>query len=73
MGLGSKGHKRPAVGHSELSDQRSDVALHGPYRDVEPLGDLRIGQVVAHQVQYLGLPLGELLHHGWRVLCRKAL
>jgi hypothetical protein len=38
----------------ELPEERGDVALDGPNRDVEPAGDLRVRQAVAERGEDLG-------------------
>ena len=48
--------QRPPVGHVELAQEGGDVALHRPDRDVQALGDLGVGQVLADGSQDLGLP-----------------
>ena len=47
------------VGHPELAQQRRDVALDGANREVQPGGDLLVGQVLADQGEHLGLTLGD--------------
>jgi hypothetical protein len=52
----------PAVGRPELAQQRRDVALDGPHRDVQAVGDLGVGQVLPDGGQHLGLPWRDLRH-----------
>ena len=44
---------------SELAQQRRDVALDGAHGEVQPAGDLLVGQVLADQREHLGLTLGD--------------
>ncbi len=47
------------VGNAELAQQGRYVALHGPHRDMEPVGDLAVAEPVGDRRQHLGLPLGD--------------
>ena len=51
--------QRATVGHPELAQQRRDVALDGANGEVQPGGDLLVGQVLPDQREHLGLSLGD--------------
>ena len=57
------GRQRPPVVHLKLAQQRGHVALHGPDRDEQPGGDLRVGQVLPDRGQHLSLA-GRHTHPG---------
>jgi hypothetical protein len=44
---------------AQLPEQRRHVALDGPDRDVQLVRDLRVAQVVAERLEYLGLTVGD--------------
>jgi hypothetical protein len=50
------GQGGPVVG-AQLAQQGGDVALDGPHRHVEPLGDLLVPEPLGHRVENLGLAL----------------
>jgi hypothetical protein len=52
------GQRRP-VGNAELAQQRGDVALHGPHRDMQSAGDLAVAQPRGDRGQHLGLAFGH--------------
>ena len=56
--LGELG-QRATVGHPELAQERRNVALDGAHGEVQPAGDLLVGQVLADQREHLGLTLGD--------------
>ena len=51
--------QRATVGDSELAQQRRDVALDGAHGEVQPAGDLLVGQMLPDQREHLGLALGD--------------
>lgn len=57
--LGQRG-QGVSIGRVEFAQQRRDMALDRPDRDVQPAGDLRVRQVPAHGGQHLGLPGRDL-------------
>ena len=52
-------HGFPAGMHAELGHDRGDVMRDGPRREIEPLGDLGVGQVLGDQRQNLHLSPGQ--------------
>ena len=58
--LSRLGRRLPARAHPELGQDRRDVMGDGLRRDVQPLGDLGVGQAVAEQREDLDLARGEL-------------
>jgi hypothetical protein len=43
----------------ELAQQRGDVTLDRPDRDAQLVGDVGVGEVLAHQGQHFGLAFGD--------------
>ena len=52
-------HDRPAVGEPELGEHRGHVVVGGLGRDVEPGGDLGVGEPAGHQPGDVELTVGQ--------------
>jgi hypothetical protein len=48
--------ERAPVSQPEFSQQRGNVALDGPFRNEQPLGDLSVAEAFPDELEDLGLP-----------------